>query len=90
MAVPDQFATDKKEFNEYVQKIQNIPIQRFINVKDKRKIYDNTIEDRLFDSIIKLVDRRLNKSESDSEKFRRIPHTGGKLIIYGSRPLLNN
>ena len=73
--------------NKYISDIKNIPVQKFVNVKDKNKLYDNKIEDKLFDHIVTLVDRKVNGTppEKKSENFRRMPQDGGKIILYGSR-----
>ena len=40
LAVPSSYAKDLKDFELYKSEIQKVPIRKFINVKDKRKIYD--------------------------------------------------
>ena len=50
-------------------------------------MYDDAVEDKLFQFMIDLIDRRLSGREGDkeSEKFRRMPQDGGKVIVYGQR-----
>jgi hypothetical protein len=84
IALPNSYAKDLKDFELYKSEIQKIPIRKFINVKDKRKIYDNNIEDKLYDIMIELIDNKLNDKQ---QKFKRMPQTGGKLILYGERSI---
>jgi hypothetical protein len=79
--------TNTKDYKTYLDNIQKIPIQKFINVKDKKKLYDNNVEDKLFEIMINLVDKKLNPTNNTNE-FPRMPHTGGKLFLYGSRELV--
>lgn len=78
---------DKENYEKYTTEIKNVPIQKFINVNNKFKLYDNHIEDRLFQYMIELVDRRVNRTSfvSKSEKFRRMAQDGNKMILYGKR-----
>ena len=80
-------SSESKDYNDYLSNIQKIPIQKFINVKEKKKIYDNNVEDKLFEIMIGLVDKKLNQG-ADSKEFPRMPQTGGKLLLYGSRDLI--
>jgi hypothetical protein len=75
--------------NKYISDIKNIQVQKFINIKDKNKLYDNKIEDKLFDYIVNLVDRKVNGTppEKNSEKFRRMPQDGGKVVLFSKREL---
>jgi len=84
LAIPNW--SKKDTYNRYLDDIQKVPIQKFINVKDKTKIYDNDVEDKLFNTMIMLVDKKLNK-ESNEKEFPRMAHTGGKLFILGEREL---
>jgi len=76
-----------ENYNKYLSDIQKIPIQKFINVKQSSKIYDNNVEEKLFQIMISLINKKLN-NETDSKEFPRMPNTGGKVIIYGGRELL--
>ena len=77
--------TDK----DYVNDIKQIPINKFINVKDdKKEYYDNKIEDDIYDTMIKLIDNKLNKNNTKKEFKRMTP--GNNLIINGSRKILLN
>jgi hypothetical protein len=85
VAIPSWSNENNQEYNSYLDNIQKIPIQKFINVKDKKKIYDNNIEDKLFETMMNLVNKKLNNESSD---YPRMPQTGGKLILYGERELV--
>jgi hypothetical protein len=77
--------TDKN----YINDIKQIPINKFINVKnDKKEYYDNNVEDDIYDTMIKLIDNKLNKKNSNKE-FKRMT-AGNNLIINGSRKILLN
>jgi hypothetical protein len=80
---------ERDEYNKYISDIKSIPVQKFVNVKDKNKLYDNKIEDKLFDYIVTLVDRKVNETlpEKNSEKFRRMSQDGNKIILYSKRNL---
>ena len=73
-----------KDFELYKSEIQKVPIRKFINVKEKLKIYDNNVEDKLYDTMIQLIDDKLNDKK---QNFKRMPQTGGKLILYGERSI---
>jgi hypothetical protein len=81
---------DKEHYLKYTSDIKNVPIQKFINVKNNSKMYDNYIEDRLFQYIIELIDRKVNGRpfEKKSEGFRRMTQDGNKVILYGKRNLI--
>lgn len=85
IAVPQWDSKETKEYNTYLDDIKKLPIQKFINVKENKKIYDNNIEDKLFDIMICLVDKKINQLENE---FPRMPQTGGKLFLYGERELI--
>ena len=80
-------SSKKDEYNKYTDSIKNIAVQKFINVKDKNRLYDDAVEDKLFQFMIDLIDRKLSGRQGDkeSEKFRRMPQDGGKVIVYGQR-----
>ena len=84
IAVPNSYAKDLKDFELYKSEIQKVPIRKFINVKETRKIYDNNIEDKLYDTMIQLIDDKLNDKK---QNFKRMPQIGGKLILYGERSI---
>jgi phosphoribosylanthranilate isomerase len=86
MAVPQWNSNETNEYNQYLDDIKKLPIQKFINVKENKKIYDNNIEDKLFDIMINLIDKKINQDENNSN-FSRMPQTGGKLFLYGEREL---
>jgi len=79
--------SDKIIYDKYVNDIKNISVQKFVNVYDKKNRYDDRIEDKLFDMMITLIDRKVNKTPVDnkSEKFRRMPQDGGKVVLFGQR-----
>jgi hypothetical protein len=77
------FSKDKDSLNTYIDKIKQIPVQKFINIKDKKNIYNDSIEEQIYDSMIKLVDRKLNSKNENT--YPRMPQTGGKIILYGER-----
>jgi hypothetical protein len=79
--------SEKVEYNKYVSDIKNISVQKFINVYDKKNRYDDKIEDKLFDMMITLIDRKVNGTPENtkSEKFRRMPQDGGKVVLFGQR-----
>jgi len=89
IALPNKKSDFSEVYTKYTSEIQNIPVQKFINAKNT-EVYNDNIEDKIFDAIISIVDKKLNKTEKTvkSEKFKRMPQLGGKLIIYGDR-LLN-
>ena len=72
------------QYNTYKDNIQKISIQKFVNINDNRKIYDQKADDKLYNFMIELIERHLN----NQNKFKRMNHTGGKAIIYGERELL--
>ena len=78
------FSKDKDNLNTYIDKIKQIPVQKFINIKDKKNIYNDSIEEQIYESMIKLVNRKLNNNENT---YPRMPQTGGKIILYGERTL---
>ena len=86
MAVPCWDDDKKNEYEKYVNDMKNLPIAKFINVKENKKIYDNNVEIKLFEIMTGLVEKRLYPEE-DSKEFKRMPKTGGKLYLYGSRDL---
>ena len=56
-----------------------------MNIKDNRKIYDDSAEEKLYNTMIGLIQKHL-----DNEiKFKRMNYTGGKTIIYGERESLD-
>jgi len=75
--------------DKYMSDIKNIPVQKFINIKDKKQLYDDNVEDKLFDFMVKLVDRKVNNTEpeKESEKFIRMPQDGGKIILFSKRSI---
>jgi hypothetical protein len=78
----------KDDYNVYLSEIQKIPIQKFVNVKNTSKIYDNQVEDKIFNIIISLINKKLNNEDTIDEKyFPRMPHTGGKLVVYDEREI---
>jgi hypothetical protein len=83
IAVP-QWDNETKNYNQYLDDIKKLPIQKFINIKENKKIYDNNVEDKLFDIMINLVDKKINQEENE---FSRMPQTGGNLFLYGEREL---
>lgn len=89
IAVPLSNNNDKDEYNKYISDIKNVSVQKFVNVKDKNKLYDDGVEDKIFNLMIMLVDRKVNKTppEKDSEKFRRMPQDGGKIVLFSTRKL---
>jgi hypothetical protein len=87
LAIP-QWNADAKKYNEYLSDIQKVSIQKFINVKDNKNIYNDNIEERIFQVMIKLVDDKVNNNDDNNNKFPRMSHTGGKLFLYGSRELV--
>jgi hypothetical protein len=89
IAVPLWNNLHKDEYDKYTSDIKNISVQKFINVHDKKKIYNNKIEDRLFDMMVELIDRKLNGRpvDKESEKFKRMPQDGGKIILFSTRDL---
>ena len=86
LAIP-QWNADSVMYNKYMDNIQKIPIQKFINVNDKKSLYNDNVEEKLFQTMIKLVDNKLNNNDDDKH-FPRMPQTGGKLYLYGSRDLI--
>jgi hypothetical protein len=75
-----------KSDTNYLNDIKKVHVHKFINVKDDRKdYYDNTIEDKIHDVMINLVnDKLLNKSKG----FKRMSAGNNKFVIYGSRELV--
>jgi ADP-heptose:LPS heptosyltransferase len=45
------------QYYTYKDNIQKISIQKFVNINDNRKIYDNKAEDKLFKFMIELIER---------------------------------
>jgi len=73
------------QYEEYKNDIQKITIHKFVNIKDNRKIYDDSAEEKLYNIMIGLIQKHL-----DNEiKFKRMNYTGGKTIIYGERESLD-
>ena len=80
----------KENYEKYTSDIKNVSIQKFINVKNNFKLYDNYIEVRLFQYIIELIDRKVNGRpfEKRAESFRRMTQDGNKIILFGKRKLI--
>lgn len=74
-----------EQYTLYLSDIQKITIHKFVNIKDNRKIYDNNAEDKLYNYMIELIQRHLDRQD----KFKRMNYTGGKAIIYGEREMLD-
>ena len=67
---------------------KNIQIQKFVNVKDTTNIYNNQIEEKIYQAIINIIDKKLHpENQTDTDKFPRMPQTGGKIMIFGERNL---
>jgi len=73
------------QYEKYKDDIQKIAIQKFVNIKDNRKIYDEKADDKLYNYMIELIQRHLN----NQNRFKRMNNNGNKAIIYGERDLLN-
>lgn len=77
---------NSKEYNEYTSNIEKIPVQKFVNVKDKTDLYNNDVEEKLFQHMITLIDRKLNNTQTKPiDKFERMAHTGGKIFLLSNR-----
>lgn len=87
IAIPMWNTKQKTEYIKYISDIKNVPVQKFINIKDTNKLYNDHIENKLFDYMIVLIDRKLNGTpfDKESEKFVRMTQDGGKMILFGSR-----
>jgi len=72
-------------YNNYKNDIQKITIHKFVNIKDNRKMYDDNSEEKLYNYMIELIQRHLD----NDNKFKRMNYTGGKMILYGERELLD-
>jgi len=73
---------------EYINDIKKIPVQKFINVKDNRvEYYDDEIEDKLYDNIIYLINKKLNNIPESDTKFKRMIAGNINLMIFSEREL---
>jgi hypothetical protein len=75
----------ENQYHTYKDNIPKVPIQKFVNINDNRKIYDQKADDKLYNFMIELIERHLN----NQNKFKRNNYTGGKAIIHGERELLD-
>jgi len=88
LAIP-VWNSNKDDYNTYISDIKKTPVQKFINVHDNKNLYNNKIEDKLFDIMVELIDRKVNNlpHKKDSEKFRRMPQHNSKVVLYNKREL---
>jgi hypothetical protein len=88
LAIP-VWDNNKDDYNTYISDIKKTPVQKFINVHDNKNLYNNKIEDKLFDIMVELIDRKVNNvpPKKDSEKFRRMPQHNSKIVLYNKREL---
>jgi len=75
-----------KSDKDYINNIKKLPVQKFINVKDNRKeYYDDEVEDKLYDNMIYLINKKLNNIPDSNKKFKRMTAGSNNSIIFGER-----
>ena len=77
-----------KADKDYINNIKKLPVQKFINVKDNRKeYYDDEVEDKLYDNMIYLINKKLNNLPESDKKFKRMVAGNTSLMIFGARDI---